>query len=200
MPGAAGGAAKSPGPAGNVVHLLTEQPTEVIHRCGDRPCGNSRLPKIRQPGRSDRGGPHELHACKLLTMWITHVENFRLRPHQFGGSGFGVDPGARTPGLGPGKWPCPPNTRNGTGVAEGAAGSRTGELNRRLNRLLNTTPGRLLPPDAGNSRDQLETAAGAVRRRRRPSGRPTRQSPGPGRRRGRLPAPESAGGRGGCRQ
>jgi hypothetical protein len=65
---------------GEVVHLLTGQPTEVIHRCGDRRGKISRPAQIRQPGRSDWDDRHELHGCKLLTMCITSVDNFRPHP------------------------------------------------------------------------------------------------------------------------
>ncbi len=85
-PGAAW--ARQRAPARQVVHLLTGQPTEVIHRCGDPVRRIASMPENRQPGRSDLGRHCELHACKLLTMWITTVENFRIRACEFrrGGS------------------------------------------------------------------------------------------------------------------
>ena len=69
--------------AGTVVHLLTGQPTEVIHRCGDRVGSIACKLDNRQPGRSEPGRHSELHACKLLTMWITAVENSRIRTWEF---------------------------------------------------------------------------------------------------------------------
>ena len=53
-----------------VIHLLTGQPTEVIHKCGDQAGRRGWGPENRQLGRSDPGRHSELHACKLLTVWI----------------------------------------------------------------------------------------------------------------------------------
>ena len=78
--------------AGTVVHLLTGQPTEVIHRCGDRVGSIACKLDNRQPGRSEPGRHSELHACKLLTMWITAVENSRIRTCD---SGSGRGPGVQ---------------------------------------------------------------------------------------------------------
>jgi len=58
--------ARQQGCAGKVVHLLTGQPTEVIHRCGDRVGSIACKLDNRQPGRSEPGRHSELHACKLL--------------------------------------------------------------------------------------------------------------------------------------
>ena len=85
-----------------VVHLLTGQPTEVIHRCGDPSDGFTALPEIRQLWPSDRETRHELHACKLLTMWITPVENFhRGSENRRRADGFspGVQTGVQTGGT-----------------------------------------------------------------------------------------------------
>lgn len=77
--------------AGKVVHLLTGQPTEVIHRCGDQVGSIACKLDNRQPGRPEPGRHSELHACKLLTMWITAVENSWIRTCEFrcGGSARG---------------------------------------------------------------------------------------------------------------
>ena len=80
---------RGPGRA-KVVHLHTGQPTEVIHRCGDRVGSMACRLENRQPGRSEPGRHSELHACKLLTMWITAVENspIRTRECRCGGSAW----------------------------------------------------------------------------------------------------------------
>ena len=90
-----------------VVHLLTGQPTEVIHRCGDPSDGFTTLPEIRQLWPSDRETRHELHACKLLTMWINPVENFHRRQRRSprigrvfpGGADGGADGWVQTGGC-----------------------------------------------------------------------------------------------------
>jgi hypothetical protein len=160
-------------PARKVVHLRTGQPTEVIHRCGDPVRRIASMPENRQPGRSDPARHRELHACKLLTMWITTVENFRILACEFRRGG----PDSVCTGRGPQR--------------EGPAGER---------------PRNTAGETAGNSEGHQAAICGLdrlqdrTRRRRRPSVRRTRRSPGPGPRRGRWPAAGSAGGRGGCRQ
>src|SRR3954462_963273 len=78
-----------------VVHLLTALPTEVIHSCGVRVGNIIQVSVNRQRGRPDPEVVSELHACKLLTLWKTAVENLPsvLRP---GGSRERC-PGGRPP-------------------------------------------------------------------------------------------------------
>lgn len=94
-----------------VVHLLTGQPTEVIHRCGDPSDGFTTLPEIRQLWPSDRATRHELHACKLLTMWITPVENFH-RGSENRRRADGFSPGVQTEGTNG----CPGRADRASGV------------------------------------------------------------------------------------
>lgn len=162
--------------AGTVVHLLTGQPTEVIHRCGDRVGSIACKLDNRQPGRSEPGRHSELHACKLLTMWITAVENSRIRTCDFR---FGARPGC---------------TGGKIHKAEGTA--KEHQRGKHCKRVKG--PGvqfRPVTADCGRGLRQER-----AKRRRRPSARRTRRSPGPGPPRGRWPAAGSAAGRGGCRQ
>ena len=169
--------------AGKVVHLLTGQPTEVIHRCGDQVGSIACKLDNRQPGRPEPGRHSELHACKLLTMWITAVENSRIRTWEFR---CGIRPGGYR-----GKGPQNGGNSQGTPARETLGKSEGG-------RALNAFNYGRMRPNCGRLRPGLRQER--AKRRRRSSARRTRRSPRPGPRRGRWPAAGSAAGRGGCRQ